>query len=60
MRTTHNKPVSLDLHHPLTVVQDTHPLALTQPHNVMESTRNKNNHGIDVYTCMYVVTHVLY
>ena len=49
MRTTHNKPASLDLHHPLTAVQDTHHLALTQRHNVMESTKNKNNHGIDVY-----------
>ena len=43
MRTTHNKPASLDLHHLLTAVQDTHHLALTQQHNVMESTKNKNN-----------------
>ena len=52
MRATQNKPASLDLHHLLTAVQDTHHLALTQQHNVMESTKNKSNHGIDVYTCL--------
>lgn len=53
MTPTKNKPASLDLHHPLTAVQDTHHLALTQRHNVMESTKNTNNHGIDIH-CMYV------
>ena len=43
MRATQNKPASLDLHHLLTAVQDTHHLALTQQHNVMESTKNKYN-----------------
>ena len=64
MRATHNKPASLDLHHLLTAVQGTHHLALIQRHNVMESTKNKNNHGIDVYNIyMYEVgtcTHVPY
>ena len=53
MMATHNKPASLDLRHPLIAVQDTHHLALTQRHNVMESTKNKNNHGTDIH-CMYV------
>ena len=55
MRATHNKPASLDLHHLLTAVQGTHHLALIQRHNVMESTKNKNNiYMYEVGTCTHV------